>query len=97
MFERFEVTRARCWFCGTYGPVVGLPAKGTGTDESVDACERCLRATGKAADLLTLIRKAKAPPPKKARKGSQSRASDPPLHPAKEAVSSLVPQGDPLS
>ena len=78
MFERVELARERCVFCGTYGQVAGLPTTPGDMQGPVDACEKCLRATGKVADLLALLRKAKAPPPKKTRKGAQSSATAPP-------------------
>src|SRR2546426_30695 len=95
MFEAITIGRGHCGYCGEWGAVAILDAPHARPPAAVATCERCARATAKAADLLGLIRKAKAPPPKKARKGPQSRASALPLHPAKEAVSSLVPLGDP--
>ena len=97
MFERVELTWAHCWFCRKYGQVAGLKVTLGSYKECVDACEKCLRTTGKVAYLLALLRKAKAPPPKKARKGSQSSGTAPPRPPKAEAVSSLVPEDDLIS
>jgi len=57
MFERVELARERCVFCGAYGQVAGLHPTPGDMQGPVDACEKCLRATWKVADLLALLRK----------------------------------------
>ena len=91
MFERITIGRAHCGFCGTWGLVAVLDAPNEKPPVEVATCERCIRAAVKAADLLALVRKAKAPPPKKARNRAQSPAKGDLRPPPASAVSSLVP------
>ncbi len=67
MFERIGIGTGHCHFCGGYGPVAVLFKVGAGVGADVEACEKCIRAAVKAADLLKVLRAAKAKPPKKAR------------------------------
>ena len=92
MFERIGVGTGRCDFCGTYGLIAVLQHADGNPGENVEACERCIRAAQKAADLLKVLRQAKAKPPKKARNRAQSRASGPLPHPRPQDTTSLVPQ-----
>jgi len=94
MFERIGIGTGHCQFCGTYGPVAVLAADDPGVRPEVESCERCIRAAVKAADLLKVLRQAKAKPPKKARNRAQSRQTAPLPHPSPEHTSSLVP--DPI-
>ncbi len=94
MFERIGIGTGHCDFCGGYGPVAVLQCDDLHGKKDVEACERCIRAAVKAAELLGLIRKAKAGPPKKVRKATKPRVdahrSDRPAG----AVSSLVPPSE---
>jgi len=67
MFETIGVGREHCHFCGEYGPVAELYSLVDPLENNVPACEKCIRAAVKAADLLKVLRQAKAKPPKKAR------------------------------
>ena len=91
MYEQITLERGHCTLCGTWGQCISLPLRNQRRESSTLTCERCLRAGMKAADVLKVLREAKVKPPKKVRKGRKSRASGPPLHPAKERVSSLIP------
>ena len=86
MFETIGVGREHCHFCGEYGPVAELYSLVDPPENNVPACEKCIRAAVKAADLLKVLRQAKAKPPKKARTPTKrapaaSRTAPTPLGP----------------
>ena len=96
MFERIGIELAHCNFCGTYGRAAVLFSESGREAHDVTACERCLRAAGKAAELLKTIRDAKSPKAKKAPSKTRKPATSHPRpktgHP--EPVSTGALQGD---
>ena len=84
MFDVIGVTRGHCEFCGQYQELAVLPEYPEENGHDTRGCERCWRAAHKAADLLALLRVAKAPKgkaiPKKPRRraiGQRSAIAEP--------------------
>ncbi len=78
MFREIGIATGHCDFCGDYGTVALLAVTKPKAFEHVQGCERCWRATGRAADLLRVVRLGKAPKAKHTPKASRSRRrSDP--------------------
>jgi len=100
MFERITTGRDHCMLCGSWGPVAYLPVKVMPGEVDVAVCERCIRASVKAADLLKLMRDAKDPKrkrtPNKTRKPASEapRSTEPYRGPSKHEVGSLVPPAE---
>jgi hypothetical protein len=96
VFERIGIGTGRCQFCGGWGPVAVLESDVGRQDTNVEACEQCIRAAGKAAELLKVIRAGKAPKPKKApSKARKPRTGPPkPIAPYSDEVDHERVQGD---
>jgi len=100
VFERIGIERAHCCFCGTYGLVAVLVADSERSHVDVAGCERCWRATHKAADLLHQLRppapsKGKRTPNKTRKPASEApRSTEPYRGPSKHEVGSLVPPAE---
>src|SRR6266545_947592 len=97
MFERIAVDRDHCGWCGEYGPVAVLYGVGDLAGHGVVGCEKCIRAAGKAAELLRVPRQAKASKgkatPKKARKPPVGQPEPVTAYrrPGEHEVGSLIP------
>ncbi len=101
MFEQITIERGHCTLCNAYGLAVSLPLGGHPQLDGPLVCERCLRASVKAADVLRVLRVAKSPKgkrtPNKTRKPASEapRSTEPYRGPSKHEVGSLVPAADP--
>ncbi len=100
MFEKVGVGRGSCQFCRAYGPVAVLYAEQPNHVGDAVTCERCIRAAQKAAELLRVLRQAKAPKgkatPKKARRPPVGQPEPVTAYrrPGEHEVGSLIPAAD---